>query len=339
MSSLSDLLAQVEQAFVEGAARPRPQTSGRWYSELLQYSINHRISPEEWAFFHSVANKRDKALQAAREDRLEQARTGFDATWARLRQAKLSQAGQLLVQAFLEPAEAYLYYKLHDYAAARELVLHASALDQMLIATYGFEVLSLHRVHLGHNYLRIHTRLDEREEAIRLAAAYLDYLELEVDALPDLLASPRTLLECIPEPILALYFDKFCSEAARVLAGRYEPDIVALFQPLAHHAHPHGCRDAGFAVQAHAWLCCKQMALNGDIEAFLATAAELLRYGQASEPGLWFAAIDEVVAFGPSLGPQGVATANRIASAAVQLRVNKPSGSVPIDPVASHQVG
>jgi hypothetical protein len=322
MSTVPYLLQAVKEVFVEGRSRPPYETeasSGRRFGELFRASLWRRLKPAELSFFDFCASRHCEVLQSARRDQLGQARHSFDDVWERFRSEHLSSEGRLLVQTFLEPAETYLHYKLKEYRRAREFVLHTSALDQTLVTDFGFSPMSARRLQLGHNLLRIHARLGERRDVVHLAGAFLDYLELRVESLPEPLACPRAFLACVPETILDYYFDKFCGVLALVLAGSTDESTAALFRPLAHHAGPNGCQGDGFGAHGHAWLYGKQLAMRGEIEAFLVRATDLLQVGKMSEPTLWFATIIEVVGFYRSLGPEGSRLADWIADDASML--------------------
>lgn len=271
---------------------------------------------KEWSFIKSCAHRHKKTLQAAQRNQLDEADRLADEIWRRVRSRTLSPEGHLLMQVFLLPADAYLLYKREDYQGARQLILHSSAIDQRLATELGFDLFSAHRLQLGCNLLRIHTRLAEDRAAMRLGGMLLDYLELRVDPPSDELLCARAVLDCVPDAILEYYFDKICGELAIVLAGHTDVRTSELFQPLIHHASAASCPGAGFASHAHAWLRMKQLALRGEIESLLESAIELLQLGKMSEPSLWFATILEIVGVCRSLGTEARGLADRMVAEA-----------------------
>ncbi len=322
MRPLSFLLQHVEKAFVDGQNCPPCDTAAstlRQFSELLEASIGRRMPREEWSFIKSCAHRHKKTLQAAQRDQLEEAHHHADEVWNCVQSQSLSLEGRLLIQVFLPPADAYLFYKLEEFDRARQLILHISALDQRLVTDFGFVLLSAHRLQLGHNLLRIHTRLGEHSEAMQMGGGFLDYLELGVEPETDALLCARAVLDSVPDAILEHYFDKICGELAILLAGNTDAGTSELFQPLIHHADPEKCLGAGFGSHAHAWVHMKQLALKGEVEAFLETAIDLLQLGRMSEPSLWFATIIEIVGVCRSLGPEASGLADRMVAEASTL--------------------
>jgi hypothetical protein len=302
MTAVSQSLRRLQRAYVAGRDRPPPSASPRWFGQLLRKSVGDRVPPHEWSFMDSCADRRDAALEAARDGRLNESRAGVDEVWRRLRAEPLSREAQVMVRAFLEPAEAYLEYKLRNDRRARELVLHASSLDELMVTEFGFELLSVHRLHLGHNMLRVHTQRGEHDQAVELAGSFMDYLELRHDCLPRSLASARSVLDSAPVQIVHAYFDRFCGEVALVLAGPAGDRAAEVFARLAHHA---ACGPTECGTRAHLWLAVKHSALAGDHEEALQAAADLLRHGRGSEPSLWIAGIADAVACCRALGGDG----------------------------------
>jgi len=316
MRNLSGLLHDLEGAFSDGRDRPpciTDASSGRLYTEVLFASLNCHLSPAELSFLVCCWDCQDEALEAARQDRLEESRRGFDRIWTRIRSASLSSVGRIMAQAMLEPAEAYLHYRLSDYGRATELIHHAMALDHALVTDFDLPVMSGHSLLLGSNLLGIHTRRGERREAVLLGGAYLDYIERQSESLPGISHLPRSALDTVPNAVLDFYFDKLGGKLALLLAGNHDEETAQHFRPLARHTSPQACRGLKFGAQSHAWLRRKQLALRRESEDFLVSAVTGLRLGRLSEPALWFATIMDVLSFCRSLGPSGSRLADRMA--------------------------
>lgn len=315
------LLRHVEEAFVEGAARPPAETeasSGRLYTGIFQAAVAHALPPEEAAGFDRCLRGVTRALALARAGELEAAGRAFAGVRAELRPREVSPAARLLARAFVEPARAYLDFRRDDLRAAARRVRRASAADGRLVDVHGMEPLAAHRLQLGLNLVRIRAREGRPAEAVRLGTAFLDYLELGADALPPSLASPRAVLGRVPGPILDLYFDRFAGELAFVRAGP-GGDEGALFEPLARHAAPGGCRGDGFGADAHRFFHARRLALQGQTAAFLGAAAGLLRAGRGAEPLLWYASAAEAAQVCSTLGPAGGRVAGRMVERASAL--------------------
>jgi hypothetical protein len=317
------LVERVADAFTRGlgcsSSQATPATLHE-FAELLDESIRRTIPPPEWSFIQSLLSDAKEALQSSRQDRLEEARRRWDEVWtiARSRSLSLSLEGRLIIEIFLSPGYAYLYYKLEDYDGARRTIRHISGLDHRLVTEFGFVYLGAHRLQLASNLLRIHTRLGERSEAMQLGEALLDYLELRVEPPSNDLLCARTVLDSVPGGMVEYYFDKIAGELAVFLAGNWDAEASHLFQPLIRHAESERCLH-GFAPRAHAWMRMKQLALKGETEAFLEMAIDLLQTGAASTSSLWFATVIEVVALCRSLGADASALADRMVADASAL--------------------
>lgn len=320
MSSTSDLLQRVQNAMVEGQHRPPPppdESPLAEFSELLEASIGGQMPAEEWATITSSARRYKQPLLAAQRGDLAEADRLARQAWDRLDLESLSPVGRLLVEVFHAPCDAYLMYKRERYEEARALILEISTIDRRLVTEFGFQLLSAHRLQLGHNLLRIHTRLVENRVAIRLGSEFLDHLEFRVEPATNELLCPRTVLDSVPQSVVEYYFDKICAELAIVLAGSNDHAAAELFQPLIRHADHTSCRE--FAPHAHAWARMKQLALDGETGLFLEAAIDLLRSGRRSEHQLWYATILDVVGVSRSFGPEGIRFADRIATEAAAL--------------------
>jgi hypothetical protein len=284
----AELLDALRAAVAAASGRPTATNGPPPFAGFFDDELARCLSPLELAALLDHAEHREAALAAARSGDLLAARDELDAACALLRASDLSEETTALATAFLEPVEAYLQYRLGEYDAARELLLDASALDGALVRDCGFAFLSAHRLQIAHNLLRIQRRLGDREEAVALVAAFLDYLELGLDSVPESLASPRRCLDAVPEKILDFYFEAFAAEVAALLAGCVDPQTRALFRPLASHAECEGTLAPG----AHAWLATKSLALNGSPPAAITAAARLVRR-EAVDPSFRVAVLSD----------------------------------------------
>lgn len=247
------------------------------------------------------------------------ARRAHDGLWAYLDGTPLSAAGRMLARALVEPIEAYYFYRLADYRRARQLLFHASALDDSLVTEVGLTPMSAHRLQLGLNLVRISNSIGERQEAIALAGAFLEYLEMERDCVPRTLASPRALLACVPPSLLELYFDQFCGEIALGTAGWNGPPAAEAFDGIVRHASAPGTCRPPFADRGHRWIAAKRLLLEGDASGFLTAAAEVLRADRLPGAPVWFGTVVEVIGTCTHLGHAESRFACWLADEAAQL--------------------
>src|SRR5690242_2149925 len=166
-------LQRVYEAFVHGRDRPPSKAftaPGRLFGELLNAKMHSRLSPEESKVVESCWGGQYRGLLATRKDQIEQAKQEFEKVRSVLQAGSLSAEASLLVQVLLEPAEAYLYYKLDDYERAREFVARSSSFNHRLSDEFGYEIISAQRMQLCHNILRIHTKQGQRRKTVMLAS-------------------------------------------------------------------------------------------------------------------------------------------------------------------------
>lgn len=314
-----NILKRVYEAFAQGKDRPPSKAftaPGKLFAESLNARMHSRISEAERPLVESCWGGQYRGIQAARKDQIAQARMELQAIRTVLETTSLSTEASLLIQVLLDPAEAYLYYRINEYERARELVERGASHNHRLTDEFGYGIISAQRMQLCHNILRINLRQDRRKDTVVLAGAFLDYLEFGDAHLPEEIAWAWIARDAVPESIVQYYFDQVCGEAALASAGTKDP---ALFQPLAQHAPPRRACRSRFGPHAHAWIACKAAMLKSDWEACLVQACGLLEMGRTAELSLWFATIIDVVFVCQSLGAEGVRVASQIAGEAASI--------------------
>jgi hypothetical protein len=315
----TDAVDRVAAAFARGVSRAGSEKTPaalREFATLLDRSISLAIPAAEWAFISARLAEAEVSLQSSRQGRLEDAGRRYDEIWRQVEAElpSLSIAGQMLTDVFLKPGYAYLRYRLEDYDGARDIIRHISHLGHRLATEHGMVQLGVHRLQLANNLLRIHTRLGQRSEAMRLGAMLLDYIELRTEPPSHEVLSPRGLLDTSPRAVLEYYFDKVAGDLAVVLAG----DPAAGNLRHAESGAGGWCRQ-DFAPRAHAWIGMRQAALDGDVEACLGLAVDLLEAGPAAAPSLWFATVLEVAAQCSSPGNDAFSLGRRMLDEAAML--------------------
>jgi len=315
----SPVVERVASAFAFGVNSSRSRATPaalREFGSVMDESISRAIPAAEWSFIRGCLAGAERSLQSARQSRLEEASRQSDAMWAEVdsRIQSLSLVGRMLTDVFLGPGFAYLHYRLEDYDGARAIIRRVSDLDHRLATEFGLVHLGVHRLQLAGNLLRIHTRLDERSEALQLGAMLLDYLELRAEPPSNDILSARALLDSSPGAILEYYFDKITGDLGVFLAGNGDSGCFR------HHgfAGSDECLH-GFAPRAHGWMRMKRAALQGEVESSLDMSADLLRTGCASSPSLWFATVMEVATQFRYLGGDASVMADRMLAEASAL--------------------
>ncbi|MEM5584758.1 hypothetical protein WNZ15_20010 [Roseibium sp. AS2] len=308
------------EAFEQGKRAPANEDQSaplRQFSEALWTTVSARLPRHECQFVKHCAQWHKDTLQAARSDDLAKAQRLSREIWKVARSRALSPLACMLMDVFLPPADAYLAYRLGDYEGARALLLKISALDETLVGAHGLPLLSVHRLQLCHNLMRVHTRLSENGAAARLGAMLLDYIEFRIDPVAPELVSRREVLDCASTPVLSFYFDKICGEIAVALAQEPADSAAGLFRLIRAHG---SCGVSEFAPFAHKWIGLKEKALRGELAGFRAAVIPLLRGGRSTEPLLWYAAIIEVITVARTFDDvPAQAFAERLARAATDL--------------------
>src|SRR4051812_45399992 len=118
----AQLLARLEAAFATARTRPARVTeasSGAAFARLFDEAIAERLGRRELAILFDYAERREAGLAAGRQGRIPEARAKLSAARALLDSPQLSADAATIGLALLEPAEAYLAYKLDRFADAR----------------------------------------------------------------------------------------------------------------------------------------------------------------------------------------------------------------------------
>jgi hypothetical protein len=315
---VSASLESLKNDYLQGRSQPSSATytsSGWEYEDLLATAFGHHLTGSQLQSLNDWRTGINDAIHAARGGRLTEADRGFHAIEAEIDAAPVSSKLHQLGRAFLEPGQAYLWYRRGAYDRAYSLTLHASSLADRLCRHFRMPVMGCHRVQLGLNVVRVLARRGEPSQAVQIAGRFLDYLEHAVESLPSALAGPRTLLADVPPSIAGWYFDRFCAETAQI--GDAPPrDVSAI---AARHTAER-CTDESFAVHGHAWLRWIQTTRNQlAVRDQLAAASHVLLPGRSYEPRLWFASVLDVAATCRRMGVEGAALAAWMLADAARL--------------------
>jgi hypothetical protein len=295
-------LERLQRAFLDGRHRPPSNAysaAGRVFATHFRNEVSNHVSAKEFAAIETFWQRQGQALAAARRMELDQSCRAFRETRSALEQSGLSIKGAFLVQTLLDPAEAYLHYQQNDYRCARQLVLSGVSINRRLTDEFGVGILSAQRMQLFHNLLRIATREGRRDDTIRLAAIYLNYLEHDCAPLPDDIAWAEINRD-FPDSIVQFYFDQVCGEAALALIGDEDPRSFArIASHLAQACSP------TFAPHGHLWMAVTQHRFQGQIDEYLNGACSLLEPGKTAEPSIWLGTVFDVAAVCRKAGPPG----------------------------------
>lgn len=272
---------------------------------FLDKRLAARFEAKDLAVLLEHAERREAGLLAARRGATREAQEELAAARHALEAPCLSATAAAVGMSFLEPAEAYLAYRLGRHDDARALLRQADARVSVLARERGYAFLGVHRLQIAQNLVRIHVRLDECKEGATLASEVADRIE-RCDG----------SLAFVPEEVRTIFFDAIVGEIAVVLAGRGVDQNPECFAPFACHAR---CRPKLQGDAGHAWCRMKLAESRADTKTAIEHAITLVRSGRTPHPSLWFAAVVDGARFCTDLDSELAAMADRLVGDAAKL--------------------
>lgn len=260
MELYKELLPLALESYRAGAQLPPQKSaaaSGVGFDLLLDEALSNRLPVGEQLLVRFVSAVRSRGITEARNDHLIEAQQALNEGRRVLASDLLSAEGKLIVETFHEAVEAYVEFKRNKLSLARTRVRKALAIDSRLITEYGYQILDLHRVQLGHNLMRLDVYSGNLEAAAELCASLIAYLEGRVEQWP----LPEFKIEAdpsqLPPALLSAMLIQILGELALAFAGRRGVETVRLFSPILphvqslatlncfQHARAHRCGSAG----------------------------------------------------------------------------------------------
>jgi len=296
MKSCESLFLTALESFHQGKQQEpvlSAAASGLGFDLLLDSEISSRLPIEEQLRARFAAGIRSRGLLAARSGRLIEAQQALKET-KRIRQSNgLSAEAKLMIETFDEAVGAYVEYRQSDYSQARSRVYRAMAIDGELITNYGYDILDLHRVQLGHNLMRIDAHCGNMVEAAEMCASLLAYLEGDVEHWPLAEFLIQTNPSRLPPELLKAMFIQIVGELALMLGGRKGDEACRMFAAILPHVENRATANCRQFLRVHRWLEAKWAYINGEVIPFLEHIIELLRDGPGEMLLLWrVAAVD-----------------------------------------------
>jgi hypothetical protein len=217
----------------------------------------------------------------------------------------LSLESKFIVQSFQEAVQAYLDYKRGDFASAQSRIFRAMEIDGTLICEYGYDILELHRIQLGHNMMRVMVRCGDYRQAAQLCADLLAYLEGEPDSWPFPSFGRGAHPLSLPEHLCAAMFTQISGELALMLAHLGTTEVADVFEPMENHAASKATEHCAHHPRVHHWLHAKRLWIRAEHRAYLEQIAGWLRDGPGEMPLLWRAAAADLYLLGQGFVTQG----------------------------------
>lgn len=270
--------------------------SGVGFDHHLEVMISERLLIEEQLLMRVSSGARARALTAARGNNLEVARQALDESLSVLYSDALSLQAKHILTSFHEAVEAYVSYKYGRYDEARRRVFKALETDGTLIREYGYKILELHRIQLGHNLMRIKGR-ECPLEAAKICLGLLRYIEGDEESWPISEFKNGGSPTELPADLLAAMFIQITGELALLLAGKEKGDGAAIFTPLVPLAEDRITLKDCQHRRARDWLYIKLVFLKRNTKAFLERVAKLLGEGPGEITLLWRAAATDLYQF------------------------------------------
>lgn len=296
---LEHLLKKALHSYRVGREKPSflsAAASGLGFDHHLEASISVRLTLKEQLLMRVSAGARARALSAARSGNLRVARQALDESLDILHSVSLSTEAKYMVRSFHEAVEAYLAYKHGQFDQAHRRILEALETDGILITRYGYKILDLHRIQLGHNLMRIKVRENHLKEAAQLCCNLLHYIEGDKESWPFPEFRDGSYPADLPLDLLAAMFNQITGELAFLLVGRTEDEAATTFAPLiplTEDTISHDCQHR----RAREWLRTKLAFIRGDDGAFLEDVSRLLQEGPGEITLLWRAAATDLYSF------------------------------------------
>ncbi|MEB3179940.1 MAG: hypothetical protein VKL59_13015 [Nostocaceae cyanobacterium] len=277
-----------------------PKSSGEYIDELLGYflqmQMQHNLSSTEQLLLRELSQIRAQGLIASRRGDFVSAEEMFVQGCKQFESARISHQGSLVYQAFQEPAQAYLDYRLGDFDSARKRIIQALTSDAILEDEYGYDILFIHRIHLVLNLVRNEAQKINFPQAITLASQLLSYLQGTSETLP--LSSPwgSQRVALLPEDVFPVLVTQIIDEVAFILAGKSHQFVRELFAIITRYMQFSDENNFVAVPQVHEWLLVKQAFVNHHVPTFLERASNFLAGRRTDNLALWYAVVIDFLA-------------------------------------------
>ena len=294
MESCKKLLPLVWESYSSGARLPVQKSSaasGVGFDLLLDAALSTRLPLSEQLLIRFVSTVRARGLSAARNNHLIEAQQALDEGRRVLKTNSLSTEGKLIGKTFHHAVEAYLEYKRGNMSLARTHVRNALEIDGRLITQYGYNILDLHRVQLGHNLMRVDIHCGNLVAAAEMCASLIGYLEGRADQWPLPEFQIETDPSQLPPDLVSAMTAQILGELALCLAVNKRKEGRRMFAPMIRHVQSPPAAPCSRQKRAHLWLQAKWAYVNEEWTSFLELVMSLLQEGPGEMLLLWRAAV------------------------------------------------
>ncbi len=288
MNMLEKQLRELRAAYATGRSKPVLEISDRNLPADQQREPYTPISSDEQAALYQCSRYHTMALQNARRGEYALADELLAAAEHHRETAQLSAAGSLVAQSAHESIAAYLDYRREDFATGIARIYGALAIDETLEESYGCVYFHAHRIRLLLNLIRLKRRQNERETALRMGFALLDYLEQKTSILPFPTNWDTSRLAHLSLVQQNFFFEQAISELSFLMVGQAASQARLFNELNRQHTHPELSMPCQLSPRGHLWLQARQALQAADIERLLTLATPLVAAGPADALWLWY---------------------------------------------------
>lgn len=311
MDSLFQAAADAYRNGKRNQRQPSAAATGRTFDHLLSIAVAARLSRDEQLLGRAASGARSRALKAARNGQLDIARQALSESAQILQSGVLSAEARLFLKSFHEAVAAYLDFKRGEPDLARARVERALAADCVLISQYGYDILELHRIQLGHNLMRVEARFGEPQQATAIGAALLSYTEGDNSSWPFPRFGDGARPDHLPDELAEAMVIQISGELAILLAGKPAEETVHLLSVALPHIEGIATDRCNDHLLAHQWLRAKWGFARQAWPAFFENLSDLLRDGLADAPLLWRASVADLYVACEALDKDGAEALRR----------------------------
>ncbi len=237
--------------------------------------------------------RRRLALYAAREGRLHSANTLLDEVRRLIAAPATDPSARVFAEAFLHAVAAYVSYRRHNWEDTYQHLRLALERDDALIAQ-NLCILEMHRVQIGHNWMRVLARQMDDSVAAALGVALIEFVRSggEAELWPEELCygtKGRSVdWNAIPDELIYAMEEQLTCELAVCLA-RLEVECHAkLLSKLVDNGSTP-------SSAAELFIHMKSALARGRRNAFMDAAPEFLEGGRSASTFLWEALVYELL--------------------------------------------
>lgn len=291
-----ELLESVREAFHAGLQEPTMYDLWDGNPDLKEFIESTHpanvIPGEQSTTLHKVKKLCDQAVQAAGKEKFDVASRFLRVAKHLLTSTDLSREAQLWGTDVLRAAEAYLYYRDARPEEAREATEEALSAKTQLRDEFGWDDTEFRRLHLGRNVVRIEARYGDERQAAKQGFDLLRCIGGQPDAWPfqsDCRIGVDEELNTVASDIIFMQI----SRELGLLFVYGDSDRHAEMLAEGHRFLDESTSAKPRIRALRGWIEGKTLLHDGEPNAFLAHAGDVLREGKLIHP-LWYAVVLDV---------------------------------------------